>query len=327
MNKLDKDYQNLVLDVLNNGVEKGDRTGTGTISVFGRSIRHNMDDGFPLLTTKKLNFKNIWTELVWFIAGDTNLGYLVDNDNFIWVGDAFKRYNNWLDNCSPGALMPEALSRLEFIERIKNDDDFRRQWGDLGPIYGKQWRNFDGVDQLYGIIEQLRENPDSRRMMVNAWNVGELDSMVLPPCHYGFQVYTEVMSKEERWKRAQRGFDGILTEEFLEEINFPTRKISLKWDQRSVDTGLGLPYNIASYGLLLLMLAQEVRMIPSELVGFFGDTHIYKNHVEGLREQVNRTPFKLPTVKIQDGMFSNFPGDFDLYNYESHPAIKLELSN
>src|SRR6056300_221334 len=198
MNKLDKDYQDLLKDILTNGVEKSDRTGTGTISVFGRQIRHNMQDGFPLLTTKRMAIKTCMTELKWFLKGDTNIKYLVDNGCNIWNGDAYKNYisrtneykGNWPD------------TKEEFIERIKTDDEFAKKWGELGPIYGKQWREWgqfnDYTDQIQNLINDLKTNPDSRRLMVSAWNVGELDQMTLPPCHYGFQVYTRVLTIEER---------------------------------------------------------------------------------------------------------------------------------
>lgn len=341
MNKLDRDYQNLILDILNNGVEKDDRTGTGTISVFGRSIRHNMSDGFPLLTTKELNFRNIWTELVWFLNGDTNIKYLVNAGNNIWVGDAYKHYLQELDKLQKKTydgpigkdfkqivLDYQPLNRKEFIEAIKNDDDFAKKWGDMGPIYGKQWRDFNDVDQIINMIQDLLNNPDSRRIMVNAWNVSDIPSMKLPPCHYGFQVYTRVMSNQERIKRAfsELGNDDI-TLSLLDRIKYPTRAVSLMWNQRSVDTGLGLPYNIASYGLLLTMIASEVGMIPDELIGNLGDTHIYKDHIEGLNTQLDRESFELPRVIIQDGMFSCCDGDFVLENYKCHPTVKLKLSN
>ena len=197
MNKLDKDYQVLLQDILDNGVTKSDRTGTGTISVFGRQIRHKMSDGFPLLTTKKMAWKTMVTELLWFLKGDTNIKYLVDNGCNVWNGDAYKRYLNiYKGNFE--------LDKEEFINAIKTSPDFAKQWGDLGPIYGKQWRSWEtddtdapgyeifkkDIDQIQNLINDLKTNPDSRRLMVSAWNVGELDRMVLPTCHYGFQVYT-----------------------------------------------------------------------------------------------------------------------------------------
>ena len=316
-NNLDKQYQDLLQTILDNGVEKKDRTGTGTISVFGRQIRHNMKDGFPLLTTKKMAWKQIVTELLWFLRGDTNIKYLVDNNCHIWDGDAYKRYRTWLDNGSPGALYPEDLTKEEFINKIKTGDEFFKKWGELGPIYGAQWRNWlnipgelnkGGTDQIANLISDLKTNPDSRRLMVNAWNVGELDQMVLPPCHFSFQCY----SHEENGKRY----------------------LSLAWNQRSVDVGLGLPFNIASYGLLLEIIAQEVGMIPYELIGNLGDCHIYNNHIDGVKEQLTREPYPLPKICLdyREGEYNKdltdlTPDDFVLFDYQSHPSIKLPLSN
>jgi len=307
MNNIDKQYTALLQDILDNGVKKGDRTGTGTISVFGRQIRHKMSEGFPLLTTKKMAWKTMVTELLWFLRGDTNIKYLVDNDCHIWDGDAFKNFLNKSEG-DPDMIW----NQEQFIYKIKTDDEFAKKWGELGPIYGKQWRNWEGVtktqltstsyelgwgnfDQIANLISELKTNPDSRRLMVSAWNVGELDQMVLPPCHYGFQVYTRELSWEERYEymyntnvRADDGLRPPLTPEMLEEYNIPTRAISLMWNQRSVDTFLGLPFNIASYGLLLEIIAKEVNMVPDELIGNLGDAHIYLNQIDGVKEQIGR---------------------------------------
>jgi thymidylate synthase len=320
MNKLDLDYQNLLKDILDNGYTKGDRTGTGTISVFGRQIRHKMSDGFPLLTTKKMAWKQIVTELLWFLRGDTNIKYLVDNDCHIWDGDAYKNYQQK----APHSIEVEnkentyrQLTQEYFINKIKTDDMFAKKWGELGPIYGKQWRKWpsirrigieDGdiirkaypdygdVDQIANLINDLKTNPDSRRLMVNAWNVGELDQMVLPPCHYGFQVYTRELSVVERMeyygkhymkKNETKSYDELLKVNY-DELNIPKRAISLMWNQRSVDTFLGLPFNIASYGLLLEIIAKAVNMVPDELIGNLGDVHLYSNHIEQAKEQIGR---------------------------------------
>ena len=275
MNTLDKKYQQLLSDIIAFGVEKKDRTGTGTISEFGHQIRHKMSEGFPLLTTKKMAWKQIVSELLWFLTGQTNIAFLHKHNNHIWDGD----YNK-----------------------------SGRTDGDLGPIYGKQWRKWDGkngrIDQIDDLVKELKTNPDSRRLMVSAWNVGELNEMVLPPCHYGFQVWT----REENGKRY----------------------ISLMWNQRSVDTFLGLPFNIASYGLLLHIIANEVDMIPDELIGNLGDTHLYLNHIEQAKEQISRDSFDLPTLKTNakmDGICCNVPDDFILEGYQYHPTIKAPLSN
>ena len=275
MNTLDKKYQQLLSDIIEFGVAKKDRTGTGTISEFGHQIRHKMSEGFPLLTTKKMAWKQIVSELLWFLTGQTNIAFLHKHNNHIWDGD---------------------------YEKSGRTD------GDLGPIYGKQWRKWDGkngkIDQIDDLVRNLKENPDSRRLMVSAWNVGELDQMVLPPCHYGFQVWT----REEDGKRY----------------------ISLMWNQRSVDTFLGLPFNIASYALLLQIIANEVNMIPDELIGNLGDTHLYLNHIEQAKEQIGRTSFELPKLKTEakmDGICCNVPDDFILEDYQYHPTIKAPLSN
>jgi len=339
MNKLDKQYQALLQDILDNGVKKTDRTGTGTISVFGRQIRHKMSDGFPLLTTKKMYFKGIVTELLWFLQGDTNIRYLIDNGNTIWVGDAYKNYCKF-EHYNPGTIIKSDeneferevikvdLTQDEFINKIKTDDEFAKKWGELGPIYGAQWRNWTKfkeykdafevdileenedsisfsmgtsgmvykIDQIQNLINDLKTNPDSRRLMVNAWNVGELDQMVLPPCHYGFQVYTRELSFEERcdyaikagWMSPLGAFDFPETHYALDASKTPKRAISLMWNQRSVDTFLGLPFNIASYGLLLEIIAKMVNMVPDELIGNLGDTHLYLNHIEQAKEQIGR---------------------------------------
>jgi len=340
MNSIDTQYQILLQSILDYGVEKSDRTGTGTKSIFGYTIRHRMSDGFPLLTTKKMAWKTMVTELLWFLKGDTNIKYLVDNDCHIWDGDVWSNYSKKIiaNNIQliPAIDLPE--TKEEFINKIKTDDKFAKEWGELGPIYGKQWRDWTadpnhtwGVDQIQNLIEELKTNPDSRRLMVSAWNVGELDQMVLPPCHYAFQVYTRELSESERftWYGNKIGshmhHDHIVQE--MDENNVPTRAISLMWNQRSVDAFLGLPFNIASYALLLTMIADEVNMIPDQLIGNLGDTHLYLNHIEQAKEQITRTPYPLPTVHVRDGIFCGSINDFVLENYLCHPPIKAPLSN
>ena len=318
MNKLDKDYQKLLKDILKNGVEKSDRTGTGTISVFGRQIRHDMAEGFPLLTTKKMAIKSVMTELKWFLKGDTNIKYLVENGCNIWNGDAFKNYigktNEYKGN------WPDTME--EFIERIKIDDEFARQYGELGPIYGHQWRHwtvkeddsYDGeyvwVDQIKNLINDLKTNPDSRRLMVSAWNPGDMPEMALPPCHYGFQVYTRPSTREEKITNPGK-----------------YRVISLMWNQRSVDTFLGLPFNIASYGMLLELIAKECDMIPGELIGNLGDVHLYSNHIKQAKEQINREPYQLPVLTKLEGSVLEGEFDYTIEYYESWPRIEAPLSN
>jgi thymidylate synthase len=419
MNNIDKQYQALLQDILDNGVRKGDRTGTGTISVFGRQIRHKMSEGFPLITTKKMHWKSIVTELLWFLRGDTNIKYLVENGCHIWDGDAYKNYvkKSTEDHViethkevkdvfiHPELITHVVLSLPEFIERIKTDSEFAAKWGELGSIYGHQWRKWNQytdvcvdndfgngeyggcwtlkqIDQISNLIDDLKHNPDSRRLMVSAWNVGEIDSMVLPPCHYGFQVWTRELSLEERMKLVSDGKYKVKHELDFVNGTIPRRAISLMWNQRSVDTFLGLPFNIASYALLLEIIAKEVNMIPDEIIGNLGDTHLYSNHIEQAKEQIGREltweeqvqwvmkntdvemenlyiteevykdstpkrtrqPFPLPKLRINTEFWKTESGecgigllntnlkgfeisDFQIENYQSHPAIKAPLSN
>ena len=371
MNNIDKKYTELLQDILDNGIEKKDRTGTGTISVFGRQIRHKMSEGFPLLTTKKMAFKTMVTELLWFLKGDTNIKFLVDNNCHIWDGDAYKKYENsyaawkydstWSNNGEPWDME-------NFIRLIKTDERFCSMFGELGPIYGKQWRKWKGklvdkseefnahtawvpeqIDQIANLINDLKTNPDSRRLMVSAWNVGELDQMVLPPCHYGFQVYTRELTFNERYKLYSKSdiiweedggnaYGKISALDIMDDNNIPTRTISLMFNQRSCDLFLGIPFNIASYGLLLTIIAKEVNMIPDELIGNLGDVHLYSNHVEQAKEQIGREPFELPTLKMNPIFLANLEHkgfdeaingqvNFELENYQSHPSIKAPLSN
>jgi thymidylate synthase len=374
MNNLDKQYTDLLQDILDNGVEKKDRTGTGTLSVFGRQIRHKMSEGFPLLTTKKMSFKTILTELLWFLRGDTNIKYLVDNGCNIWNGDAYKNYCKTYPDVEKtfqyegSNIEVRKMTQEEFINEIKTDDEFAKKWGELGPIYGKQWRSWDTkrvdntnikqnrrdgivpglliIDQIANLINDLKTNPDSRRLMVNAWNCSELDQMVLPPCHYGFQVYTRELSYDERFrlyvKRDKPAYPLNVENinEYLTLIEIPTRAISLMWNQRSCDLFLGIPFNIASYGLLLEIIAKAVNMVPDELIGNLGDVHLYSNHIEQAKEQIGREPYPLPTLKHLRNddkykLLCEFPllwdelkiSDFEIENYQSHLAIKASLSN
>ena len=361
MNSLDKKYQRLLSDIIEFGVEKKDRTGTGTISVFGKQIRHKMSEGFPLLTTKKMAWKTMVTELLWFLRGDTNIKFLVDNNCHIWDGDAYKNYQKtmteWFGNESQ-------LTKDQFIDKIKTNDNFAEKWGELGPIYGAQWREWhtrklikttikdpltgndtyvegdEWIDQISNLIKDIKTNPDSRRLMVSAWNVGELNQMILPPCHYGFQLYTRELNNKERYriwfnKNYESGmeYNDDLIPDFDDMYyeSTPKRAISLMWNQRSVDTFLGLPFNIASYGLLLEIIAKEVGMYAEELIGNLGDVHLYSNHIEQAKEQISREPFKLPTLKILNTEVDDISHyelmDIEINNYQSHPTIKAPLSN
>ena len=299
-NKLDLDYKELLKDVLKNGIEKEDRTGTGTLSLFGKSIRHDMSDGFPVLTTKKIPLKTVSTELKWFLKGDTNIKYLVENGCNIWTGDAYKQYVEvWEYD------LDEPLSEEDFVECIKTDEDFARVWGELGPTYGKQWRNIQDtfsptllpIDQLRNLIVEIKKNPNSRRLLVNSWAVDKIRNMILPPCHYAFQCYVA---------------DG---------------KLSLMWSQRSADLFLGVPFNISSYGMLLLLLCKETGYKPGELIGNFGDIHLYKNHLEQAKEQLQRKSFELPELAVLNVDILNGEFNYVLESYNYHPTIKAPLSN
>ena len=309
MNKLDSDYLNLLSDILSNGVDKEDRTGTGTISIFGHQFVHSMSDGFPLLTTKKMAIKSIMTELKWFLKGRTDIQYLRDNGCKIWDGD---------------------------YEKSGRTD------GTLGPIYGKQWRSWgeyeagypeSQIDQIKNLIEQIKTNPDSRRLMVSAWNVGELDEMVLPPCHYGFQVYTRLLNLDERISIHNKNSDPITRSsdyfhEHMDAYGIPRRVISLMWNQRSCDTFLGLPFNIASYATLLLLLAHEVDMYPGALIGNLGDVHLYQNHTDQAYEQLTRKPYpNLPKIKLSNVDILNGEFDYEILNYNHHDRLLAPLSN
>jgi thymidylate synthase len=301
---IQEQYRLLLGTLLHNSIEKEDRTGTGTLSVFGRQIRHQMKDGFPLITTKKMAVKTMMTELRWFLKGDTNIKYLVDNGCNIWNGDAYKKYCKTLEeHYNDGG---DLATQEEFIRMIKEDREFADHWGELGPIYGKQWRGWFAynkqvdpvfVDQIKELIKQIKLNPDSRRLMVSAWNVGDLGEMTLPPCHYGFQCYVS------------------------------GGKLSLMWNQRSVDTFLGLPFNIASYATLLLLLCEETGYEAGELIANLGDVHLYKNHVEQATEQISREAYPLPQIKLSNVNLLEGEWDYELIDYKYHPSIKAPLSN
>ena len=336
---IDEQYLALLDTILVYGKEKKDRTGTGTKSIFGYTIRHDMTQGFPLLTTKKMAYKSMVTELKWFLKGDTNIKYLINNNCNIWNGDAYKKYLRTGDGA-------EVLTKADFINKIKTDDEFADQWGDLGPIYGKQWRKWspnsyalkgcnaiNSYDQIKNLIEELKTNPDSRRLMVNAWNVSELGAMTLLPCHYVFQIYTTELTLLERQEELcfilgwGIHYAKTLDHIELDKANIPKRKISLMWNQRSVDVLLGLPFNIASYALLLQLIGKEVNMVPDQLIGNLGDTHLYLNHLEQAKEQLKRDPMMLPELEVS--MVNILDGEFDyiLHDYESHPTIKAPLNN
>lgn len=303
-----KQYLDLLEDIRNNGITKSDRTGVGTKSVFGRQLRFDLGKGFPALTTKKLFMRGIIHELIWFLQGSTNIKYLVDNDVHIWDEWPYRHYL-----MEQGEKVPKSNSKKwgegieKFIGQIKNSDKFAEKWGELGPVYGYQWRqwptaNGKHIDQIAAAIDTIKSNPDSRRIIVSAWNTADIDEMAksgLPPCHLMFQFYVA---------------DG---------------KLSCQMYQRSADTFLGVPFNIASYSLLTMMVAQVCGLKPGDFVHTFGDTHLYLNHIDQVNLQLSRTPRNLPTMKLNPEVKSidDFTiNDFELINYDPYPAIRAPIA-
>lgn len=286
-----KQYLDLCKTILEKGTFKGDRTGTGTISYFGYQMRFDLSEGFPLLTTKRVHLKSIIHELLWFISGSTNIKYLVDNDVRIWNEWPFEIYKK------SDSYQNETIE--EFAEKIKNSDEFAKKWGNLGPVYGKQWRDFDGVDQLSEVIDQIKNNPNSRRLIVCSWNVPQIKDMALPPCHCFFQFYVN---------------DG---------------KLSCQLYQRSADVFLGVPFNIASYALLTMMVAQVTGLKPGTFVHTLGDAHIYSNHIDQINLQLSRDVRELPQMNINPNVKSIYDfkyEDFELVNYNPHKGIKGKVA-
>lgn len=291
-----RQYLDLCKKILKDGIKKEDRTGTGTYSIFGYQARYNLSEGFPLLTTKKVFLKGIIHELLWFISGSTNIKYLVDNNVHIWDDWAYKAYKN--SNEFNGDDMKQFANH---IKSLPANDPFVLKWGELGPVYGRQWRNFneEGIDQLEILINQIKTNPNSRRLIISAWNPCEVDQMALPPCHSFMQFYV---------------------------IN---GKLSCQLYQRSADVFLGVPFNIASYSLFTMMIAQVCNLEPGEFIHTMGDAHIYLNHIDQINLQLSREPKKLPIMKINKNVKSIYDfkfEDFELEGYDPYPAIKGEVA-
>jgi len=285
-------YLKLARFVLENGQLKPNRTKYKTLSFFGYQNRYDLSKGFPLITTKKMFFKGIVAELLWFIKGDTNIKFLIDHNVHIWDAWVFKKYKN--------SKFYQNETLKEFQKKIKDDLNFAQKFGDLGPVYGKQWRDFNHVDQLKDVISKIKKNPFSRRLIVNAWNPTYISSMALPPCHVMFQFYVD--SK---------------------------KRLSLSMYQRSADLFLGVPFNIASYSLLLIMVAKECNLEPFEFIHSFGDVHIYENHIEQIKKQLHRKPLPLPQVWLNPKVKSIFDyklSDIVLKNYQCHSVLKAKIA-
>lgn len=316
MNNFDQAYHDLLNRILSEGTYKDDRTGTGTYSIFGHQMRFDLSEGFPLLTTKKVFFKMLATELIWFIRGDTNIRYLLQYNNNIWNEWAFKKWVESAEYHGPDmtdfgrrALQDDdfnAAYQTEmtyFKKQVLENDGFMKKYGDLGNVYGKQWRHWKGadgnvIDQLKECIDGIKNNPYSRRHIVTAWNPAEIETMALPPCHSFFQFYVN---------------DG---------------KLSLQLYQRSADVFLGVPFNIASYALLLQLVARECGLMPGEFIHTIGDAHIYSNHLDAVKTQLNRESFNPPALKVNSeaSIFDLNYEDFEIENYESHPVIKAPIA-
>lgn len=401
-NTIENQYLSLIKEILETGNKKQTRNG-GVISLFGRTLRHNFKDGFPAFTTKKLAWKQVVGELLWMLSGSTNIKPMVDQGNYIWVGDAYRKYVDthekyeWTDEFCEQNLKDlgdqwDTVSKEEFIDRIKTNSNFANKWAELGPVYGAQWRKYSGatympypgegetpdqrwyrmgnnsvanntVDQVSNIIHLLKTDPDSRRMLVSAWNPLVLHKVTLPPCHYSWQVYTRELTWYERAEIAgfMEGEKEVLRrsyiyksnlkghkfyklfretdtiEQIFDKLNIPTRSISLMWTQRSGDALLGIPFNVSSYGLLLNILAKAVNMVPDELMCSLVDVHIYNDHIEGAKEQIQREPYPFPTLNMNtekwdmssvDSLVNTMAiEDFVLLDYKHHPKIHFPLSN
>lgn len=380
MNIFDEEYKKLIRKIFEEGSIKEDRTGVGTKSYFGYQMRFDLSKGFPLLTLRKLHIKSLVHELLWFLEsydekykkfGNTNIRYLLDNSVTFWTEWPYEEYKRktiekYLKNDlkdSKNIKHIKVLSQKEFEDKIKKDDDFALEYGDLGPVYGKQWVNwggydemvektnvinqtrnktmtivehngwkkvsFPGINQIKQVIDDLKNNPDSRRMIVNAWNVSDIDDALLPPCHILFQFYTNNLSFEDRLKLAEEKGFKLNTEKELDEKNIPVRKLYLQLYQRSADVYLGVPYNIASYSILLLMICKLLNFAPGDFIWTGGDTHLYKNSFDASNILLEREPFNIPNLTIKNDIKSikDFRyEDFEISNYQAHPNIKVDVA-
>lgn len=361
LNHVDSQYHDLLFDIMTRGVKKQDRTGVGTYSKFGHMMRFDLRKGFPLVTTKRIYTKAMFHEQLWFLKGGDNIKYLVDNGVRIWNEWPHAAYNK--EAALAGGI---PLSMPDFVEKIKTDDEFAKKWGDLGPVYGKQWvewqGHFETFNQIDTVIDQLKNGPDSRRIMVTAWNPAELQDMLLPPCHYAFQLWTRELTAEQRWALDDefRGVDAYIKKKYgnfpeyytlkkaadvqedksinkiaheaADELGLPSRGISMMFHMRSVDCFLGMPFDIASYATLLHMFGHVCNMVPEELVITTGDTHIYQNHLEQVKTQLERESFPLPKFRINkteenaNDIYKIKYEDLVVEDYQYHPSIKAPVA-
>ena len=356
MNKVDKQHKELIQKILNNGVKKMDRTKTGTLSIFGHQMRYNMNEGFPLLTLRKIHTKSLIHEMLWFLGaydekyekfGNCNIRYLIDKSVTYWSDWPYKKY---LELTEYRPELPH-FTMKEFEAKILLDDDFAIEFGSIGKGYGRQWTNFGGdviknkkpdgsfdfivkpgINQIDNIIHLLKKDPDSRRIMLMAWKPDEIDEVLLPPCHYSFQIYTTKMNMDERFYQ----FNKWINENNIEigtrkitDFNFPERKISLMMNQRSQDLYLGGPFNTAQYALLLHMIGQVVNMIPDELIINIGDSHLYLNSIDAATKLLERSSYELPKIKLNKDIKNIYDfryEDIEIIGYESHPNIKVDVA-
>ncbi len=361
MNKsYEEQYLSILQDVLDNGYEKEGRNGK-TLSVFGRTIRHKMSDGFPILTSRKINFNNAVVELLWFLKGNTSIKFLLENNCHIWTGDCYQSYLNFtntLEEPDYDYLIEDVQENkvrgftfLEFEQRVLTDDVFCKKFGDVGPLYPYQWRNFSSeegkIDQIANAIKELKNNPNSRRILVDNWDVSRLNEMVLNPCHTNFQFNARNLTFNERFNYFHRivssggisfnvgqNYEGVSNEQIEQELNWaniPTKALSLKFNMRSTDLPLGLPTNMMVYALLLEIIAKEVNMIPDELIFDGGDVHVYENQIPYVETQFTKPLYQLPILKVKNRKVDDISeydiSDFELINYQHHPFIKIPLSN
>jgi thymidylate synthase len=355
MNKVDLQHKQLIKKILKEGVPKVDRTGVGTKSIFGHQLTYDMEDGFPLLTIRKIHTKSVIHEMLWFLGaydqekygdfGNTNIRYLLDNGVTFWSDWP---YYSYLRSREYRPELPD-MNIKEFEAKILLDDVFAKEFGSIGPGYGKQWTNYggsveiirkgnanefivhQGLNQIDNIIELLKKDPDSRRLIVDAWKVDEIDEMLLPPCHYTFQLYTKKMKPEHRFHAYSKWLNNnkLPFGKPMEDYDFPERKLSMMLTIRSNDVGLGNPFNVAEYAMLLHMISQVVNMVPNKLIINIGDAHIYNNHIEQMKKLLDRNSYDLPTLILNQNIKNIYDfryEDIKIENYKSHSNLKMDVA-